>query len=147
MEKCEIMGKLSVCGLDCSRCADYEKGEIKDLSAKLFDLLKGYERVAKMKAENDSVFTGYPEFVDILSHFAQGTCGGCRSAKVKCPLECRAKTCGQEGKIDFCFECEQFPCQEQFAGKLRERWIQRNIRMKEIGVENYYHEQSKLPRY
>jgi len=24
MEKSEVIGKLSVCGLDCSRCADYE---------------------------------------------------------------------------------------------------------------------------
>jgi len=27
MEKSEVIGRLSVCGLDCSRCADYEKGE------------------------------------------------------------------------------------------------------------------------
>lgn len=147
MEKREVIGKLSVCGLDCSRCADYENGEIKTLSSKLSELLSGYERLAKMKAENNPVFNGYPEFDGILSHLAKGSCGGCRSENVKCPLECRAKTCGKEGKIDFCFECEEFPCAEQFEGKLRERWIERNMRMKEVGVENYYIEQGKLPRY
>lgn len=50
MEKGEVIGKLSVCGLDCSRCADYENGEIRSLSSKLSELLNGYERVAKMKS-------------------------------------------------------------------------------------------------
>ncbi len=147
MEKSEVLSKLSVCGLDCSRCADYENGEIRSLSSKLSGLLNRYERLAKTKAAKDPVFAGYPEFVRILGHFAEGTCGGCRSDNVKCPLDCYAKTCGKEHKINFCFECEEFPCDKQFKGKLRESWIKRNIRMKEIGVENYYIEQCKLPRY
>ncbi|MDA8220997.1 DUF3795 domain-containing protein [Desulfosporosinus sp.] len=147
MEKSKVIEKLSVCGLDCSRCADYENGEIRNLSSKLSELLNGYGRLAKMKAENAPVFQGYPEFVSILNHFAKGTCSGCRSDNVQCPLDCRAKTCRKKLNIDFCFECEEFPCAEQFEGKLRERWIERNNRMEEIGIENYYIEQSKLPRY
>ncbi|MDR3586430.1 MAG: DUF3795 domain-containing protein [Desulfosporosinus sp.] len=147
MEKSEDISNLSVCGLDCSRCVDYENGKIRSLSSKLSELLNGYKRLAQMKAKNDPIFNGYPEFVRILSHFAEGSCGGCRSNNVKCPLDCHAKICGRERNIDFCFECEEFPCDKQFEGKLRERWIQRNIRIKEIGVANYYIEQSKLPRY
>lgn len=147
MEKSEVISILSVCGLDCSRCADYENGEIRSLSTKLSDLLNGYERLAKMKGENDPAFKGYPEFINILSHFAKGTCSGCKSDNIQCPLNCHAKTCRKERNINFCFECAEFPCADQFVGKLRERWIQRNFRMKEIGVENYYIEQGKLPRY
>lgn len=143
----EAISKLSVCGLDCSRCADYENGEIKSLSSKLSELLNGYERLAKMKAINDPTFDGYSEFAQILGHFAQGSCRGCRSDNVKCPLNCHAVTCGRERNIEICFECNEFPCDNQFEGKLRERWIQRNNRMKEIGIENYYLEQIKLPRY
>lgn len=147
MEKSEIFGKLSVCGLDCSRCADYENSEVRSLSSKLLELLKGYKGLARMKAENGPTFKGYPEFEQILGHFAKGTCGGCRSDNVQCPLECHAKTCVKERNIGFCFECDEFPCDRQFKGKLRERWIYINNRMKEIGVENYYIEQSQLPRY
>lgn len=147
MEKSEVIQKLSVCGLDCSRCADYENGEIRNLSSKLSELLNGYERLAKMKAENAPIFNGYPEFIKILSHFAEGTCGGCRSDNVKCPLDCQAKICRAERSINFCFECDEFPCDKQFQGKLRERWIERNNRMKEIGVENFFIEQNKMPRY
>jgi len=147
MEKSEVIEKLSICGLDCSRCADYENGEIRSLSSKLLQLMNGYERLAKMKAENTPVFKAYPEFVSILDHFAKGTCCGCRSDNVQCPLDCHAKTCTKERKMDFCFECNEFPCDEQFQGKLRERWIERNIRMKEMGVVNFYNEQVKIPRY
>ena len=147
MKKREVIGKLSVCGLDCSRCADYENSEIRSLSSKLSELLKGYKGLARIKAENNPIFKGYPEFDQILSYFAKGTCSGCRSENVQCPLECHAKDCRQERNIDFCYECDEFPCERQFNGKLRERWIERNNRMKEIGVEKYYIEQSQLPRY
>jgi hypothetical protein len=147
MDKNEFVRELSFCGLDCSRCADYKNSEIRNLSLKLSELLNGYERLAKMKADNAPIFKGYPEFVSILSHFAKGTCSGCRSDNVQCPLECHAKTCCKEHNVNFCFECGEFPCDKQFQGKLRERWIYINKRMREIGVENYFIEQSKMPRY
>ncbi|HBV86255.1 MAG TPA: hypothetical protein DEF42_06275 [Desulfosporosinus sp.] len=147
MENYEVNKKLSMCGLDCSRCADYDNSEIMYLSKKLSELLKGYKGLARLKSENVPIFKGYSEFEQILNHFAKGTCSGCRSQNVKCPLECHAKDCQVERNINFCFECSGFPCDKQFEGKLRERWIYRNERMKEIGVENYYIEQSQLPRY
>ncbi|RYD05936.1 hypothetical protein N752_06740 [Desulforamulus aquiferis] len=30
---------------------------------------------------------------------------------------------------------------------LRQRWLEKNDRMREIGVTSYYEEQRKLPRY
>lgn len=147
MANSENSSKLSVCGLDCERCADYENGEIKLLSSRLAKLLNGYERLAKIKSSNNPIFEGYPQFMQILNQFSQGSCEGCKSDNVKCPIDCYAKTCYKDRQINFCFECEEFPCDRQFEGKLRERWLQRNNRMKEIGVENYYLEQVKLPRY
>ncbi|MBP2656059.1 MAG: hypothetical protein H6Q73_3628 [Firmicutes bacterium] len=143
----EVRTKLSVCGLDCTRCVDYENGEIKSLSARLADLLSGYERVAKLKSVNNPFFKEYPLFLEFLHHFTQGSCGGCRSDNLRCPIECNAKTCHRQHRVDFCFECKEYPCDTQFEGKTRERWLERNNRMKEIGVKNYYLEQSKLSRY
>lgn len=147
MKKGEAFSKLSVCGLDCSRCVDYENSEIKNLSSKLSELLNGYERIANLKSVNNPIFNEYPKFVKFLSRFTQGACGGCRSNNLKCPIDCHAKTCYRNNGIEFCFECGEYPCDKQFEGKTRERWIYRNNRMKEIGVENYYREQWKLPRY
>jgi len=147
MDYAQVIKKLSVCGLDCSRCADYEGGEIKALSAKLLDLLKGYERLAAIKSNFNPIFKEYGKFRELLEVFANSSCGGCRSEKVKCPVDCQAKTCHKEKKVDFCFQCHEFPCDKQFEGMSRERWMEKNKRMKEIGVINFYIEQSKLSRY
>ena len=58
MEYAQIVQKLAACGLDCSRCADYQNGEIKELSTKLLDLLEGYDRLVKIKSKLDPAFKG-----------------------------------------------------------------------------------------
>ena len=147
MDYTHIMRKLSICGLDCGRCADYEDGEIKALSAKLFNLLKGYERLAEIKSNLNHIFKDYNKFRKILEIFADSSCGGCRSENVKCPIDCYAQICQKVKKVDFCFQCPEFPCDKQFGGRMRERWIERNNRMKKMGVVEFYLDQSKLSRY
>lgn len=148
MDYTSVLKHLAPCGLDCARCADYEHGEIKSLSAKLSQALgNNYARVAQMKSDNKEAFKNYAHFEEILSAFLQASCSGCRGDNVLCPIECTAKTCARERNIDFCFQCADYPCEVQFSGRLRERWIKINNRMKEIGVVDYYFEQLKSPRY
>lgn len=144
----DVVKCLAPCGLDCARCADYENGEIKQLSSSLLELLGNYERLAKMKKESNPVFDNYAQFADILNSLSQASCSGCRGDNVKCPLStCSAKACQKEKNIDFCFQCDEYTCEKQFFGRLRDRWIYINDRMKEIGVVEYYLEQLKEPRY
>ncbi|TEB12201.1 DUF3795 domain-containing protein [Pelotomaculum propionicicum] len=89
----------------------------------------------------------YSQFEEILKNFSRASCGGCRSENVQCPIICEAKTCYREKGIDFCFQCGEYPCEKQFSGRLRERWKEKNDRMKEIGVVEFYYEQKNLPRY
>jgi len=50
--------------------------------------------------------------------------------------------------VDFCFQCDEFPCEKtNFDPDLKRRWFQMNTRMKEIGVEAYFEETKDLPRY
>ena len=148
MDYADVLRHLSPCGLDCARCADYEHGEIRQVSSKLAQLLGNYRPVAKIKTEKNPVFDGYSQFQDILTSFCNGSCSGCRGENVQCPLTtCSAHTCHKDKGIDFCFQCNEYPCEKQFAGRLKERWRQIQDRMKEIGVVAYYHEQVKLPRY
>jgi len=143
-----VLKRLSACGLDCGRCADYENGEIKQLSSRLAYLLGNYKPVAKMKMGNNPIFNGYDQFTEILTIFSKGSCSGCRGENVQCPLmTCSAKICHKEKHVDYCFQCNEYPCEKQFTGRLRERWRYINDRMKEIGVVKYYYEQAKLPRY
>lgn len=144
----DILPHVAPCGLDCMRCADYEHGEIKQLSSRLIQLLGNYSPVARMKTEGKPAFKGYAQFEEILTSFANASCSGCRGENVLCPIAtCSAKTCYREKGVDFCFQCDEYPCEKQFSGRLRERWRYINDRMKEIGATEYYFEQLKVPRY
>jgi hypothetical protein len=147
MEYQDVVGRLAPCGLDCHRCADYEGGEIKALSARLLELLGNYQRLAKMKAARQPEFEHYEHFAPVLKLFAAAGCTGCRGEHDACPLDCTAKTCYKKQGVDFCFQCREYPCEKQFEGRLRNRGRTINDRMKEIGPVAYYAEQSKLPRY
>lgn len=140
---------ISPCGMDCSRCADYENGEIKRLSLRLLELLGNYKPLAKMKANAKPFFNNYPEFHEILNAFAKASCSGCRGENVTCPIDCLAKECvkDKEKGIDFCNQCSDYPCEKQFKGRLGERFKELNDRIKEIGLVEFYEEQAKLPRY
>jgi len=132
MEYKDVLKYLAPCGLDCFRCADFENGEIKQISSKLNQLLGNYKRLAKMKAQKEPLFEGYSQFEKILTLFTNSSCSGCRGENVKCPIDtCSAKTCHKENNIDFCFQCKEYPCVKQFTGRLRERWRYINDRMKE----------------
>jgi hypothetical protein len=147
MEYEEVLTHLAPCGLDCGRCADYTHGEIRALCEKLSHLLNNYGRVAKLKADMAPEFGQYSHFEDILTAFSRGPCGGCRSDNVQCPISCKARTCHKEKGVDFCFQCSEYPCENPTFGPLVTRWKQRNDRMKDIGVVEFYHEQKTLPRY
>ncbi len=147
MDYKEAKSRLGACGLDCSRCSDYDMGEIRELSARLVELLGNYRRLALMKERAIPAFAHYDEFHAVLKELSQGACSGCRGDHVLCPTVCSARFCHKENKVDFCFQCSLYPCDRQFSGKLRERWLFINDRMKEIGPAAYCEEQAKKPRY
>jgi hypothetical protein len=61
---------------------------------------------------------------------------------------CGVVDCYKDKGVDFCFQCDDFPCDKtNFDPHLEKRWRQMNTRMKEIGVEAYYEETKDLCRY
>ena len=143
----EVVQKLAACGLDCNRCADYQDGETRALSTRLLSLLRSYNRVAEFKSIMNPAFKEYGKLKELLEVFAHVSYGGCKSKNIKCPIDCHAKNCHKEKELDFYFQCDELPCEKQLESQLEERWIAKNQRMKEIGVVNFYIEQSKLPKY
>ncbi len=142
----DIVNKLTPCGLDCERCASYTGGEIQQLSRRLIESLGNFARVAKLSAAVKPEFEHYEDFVSILNHFASGSCPGCRSAEVNCPIKCPFEACRSKG-IDFCFQCEEYPCGSLSSSKFGEFFQQRNERMRELGIEKYYEDRLNKPRY
>lgn len=146
----EILDLLGSCGLNCSRCFAYTDGEIKKLCAGLKENLGNFDIYAARFEDllDEPVFKKYPDFKVMLNFFANVQCKGCRNDECKLFTACNVKQCSKDHSIDFCFECNEFPCKKHgFDEHLEKRWISINNRMKEIGVDAYYLEIKDIPRY
>ena len=127
----------------------YKNGKIQRTSTHLKELLGNFDQYAERYSKSFPVFENYPAFKQMLQFFTEANCEGCRGGHNKYPT-CGVATCEkiESGQVDYCFECEDFPCDRPgFHPDLDRRWRERNNRMKEVGVEAYYEESKKEPRY
>ncbi len=147
MNYVDLLNILAPCGLNCKKCLAYNDGEIKKCSSELKEHLGNFESFAKRFESFNPVYENYPAFKEMLDVFSQGGCDGCR--KGGCINKaCNVTSCFKEKNVDFCFECNKFPCDNSgFDDNLKQRWVKSNQRMKEVGVSQYYEEIKDLPRY
>ena len=111
MEYSDILRELAPCGLNCRKCMAYREGDIRKTSEELQRRLGSFDRYAERFTGFLPVFANYPAFKELLAHFAQADCEGCRSGQCKFP-NCGVMTCHTEKGVDFCFQCDDFPCQQ-----------------------------------
>lgn len=143
----DILKMLAPCGLNCKKCMAFVNGDIKFHSSSLKKLLGSFDNYAKRFTKFWPVFENYPQFKELLNYFTEGSCAGCRKGDCKYP-NCGIAKCYKDKKVDFCFQCKEFPCEKSnFDDDLKARWIKMNKRMKEIGVKEYYEETKDNPRY
>jgi hypothetical protein len=147
MEYNKVLEVLAPCGLSCQKCMAYASGDIQYHSEKLKELLGSFENYAKRFSKMWPIFGNYPQFKELLGHFVQANCTGCRDGGCKYP-NCGVAGCYKAKNVDFCFQCKEFPCDKtNFDENLKTRWIRMNNRIKQIGVEEYYDETKDMPRY
>ena len=147
MEYNEILSFLAPCGLSCRKCFAYTKGDIAFHSKKLQDLLGNFDVYAERFSAFLPAFKDYPPFKKMLTYLAAPDCIGCRQGTCKY-ANCGVVDCYKEKGVDFCFQCDEFPCDKtNFVPHLEKRWLQYNTRMKDIGVEAFYEETKDLCRY
>ncbi len=143
----EIVKVLAPCGLNCRKCMAFIDGDIRKHAEELKRLLGAFDNYARRFSSFDPVFENYPPFRELLDYFVDGDCKGCRSGDCVYP-NCGVMPCHRQKRVDFCFQCDEFPCEKtNFDPNLKERWIRTNTLMKEKGVEAYFEETKDLPRY
>lgn len=145
-----IKKRLAPCGLHCGKCFAFTEGDIRYHSRQLKDSLGNFDVYAERFTEllDEPVFFKYPAFKEFLTHLSAANCKGCREEQCKLFKSCRVRACSEEKNVDFCFQCNEFPCgQTGFDGHLYQRHVTINERMREIGVERYYEEVKDLSRY
>lgn len=143
----DILHEIAPCGLYCSKCFANSEGEIRSTSIILQSLLGSFDIYAERFSSFLPVFKNYSHFKTLLTYLTEENCLGCRKGSCLYP-DCGVRDCYKAKNIDYCFQCDEFPCQKtNFDTHLEQRWKQINIRMKEIGIEAYYQETKDLPRY
>lgn len=145
-----IKKRLAPCGLHCGKCFAFTDGDISNYSKQLGESLGNFDVYAARFVEllDEPTFLKYPDFKDFLTHLSSGSCNGCRAEQCKLFKSCNVRACSEVKNVDFCFQCDEFPCNKTgFDEHLYKRHVHINERMKEIGVEMYYEEVKSLSRY
>ena len=145
----EAMERIAPCGLHCGKCFAFKKGDIHEEAGKLKENLGNFAPYAeRFSIALDPVFNDYPAFSRLLDYIASASCGGCRKEKCKFYKNCKVRSCTEAKGIDFCWQCESFPCHETGLDEnLYKRSVAINKKIKEIGLEAYYKEIKDTPRY
>ena len=148
MEYEGILRVMAPCGLNCGACVAFRDGEIRKLSERLGALLgPNFGAYAARFAENNPMDGDYPAFRRFLDGLAQAACDGCRHGSCRFS-SCGVQRCVREKHVDFCFRCDEFPCDHTgLPPALEARWRANNEAMRESGVAEYYEELKKRPRY
>lgn len=142
--------KFAPCGLLCEKCFAFEDGPIQHHAQQLVNHLGNFDNYAKRFETllSEPKFGKYPEFKDLLHLLSTKNCKGCRKQECHLFTACRVKQCYTQKGIDYCYQCNNFPCSNTgFDENLHNRWLSINKRIREIGLESYYNEVKDKPRY
>ena len=84
--------------------------------------------------------------------YSEADCQGCRSKKHnRCSIEgCFLLECTKSHNVDFCGECEDFPCQKVhklFEETVYNQWLEGNQQIRDYGIEYFWKKNSENPHY
>lgn len=146
----KILASLAPCGLCCETCFAHVNGDIRMYSRKLKEKLGNFHINAQRFETllDDPIFKKYAEFKEMLDYFASENCKGCRNEQCKLFKDCGVRECHQEKQIDFCYQCERFPCDKtNFDPGLYNGWIFINEKIRKTGIETFHQKSRTRPRY
>lgn len=150
MEKDEILKNVAPCSLMCYTCSAYNNGVICEASNNLLKYLNGIKEF--YKSHMLDAVESYANFESVLNMFCAGPCSGCRSTEHNvCSIKgCFLLVCTKEHGVDFCGECNEFPCERTrtlFEDEVYEQWLNGNQQIKENGINYFWENNSAKPHY
>ncbi len=137
-------GYISCCGkYYCALCA-YFKGSITEAARNLLGYAKRYGSL-RLIADGSGA-CDFNEFMKGLEWLASHDvpCKGCRfGGGWSWWPDCPTRDCILEKRIDFCYQCTEFPCrklQEEPLLDRKKKTIEVNYRIRKIGLEKHLQE-------
>jgi len=82
-------------------------------------------------------------------------CDGCRAVKGNCPViggACETYGCASENKVEFCFDCDKFPCERLDPAANRAGILPHNLKVfslctiKRIGLDTFVDKSPEIKR-
>ena len=146
----EILKTISPCGISCEKCFANRNGKIKEHSEALKHYLGNFDVYAGRFVDllEEPKFKNYFEFKELLDLLSLGSCNGCRVEQCQLYSDCKVRDCYKEKGVDFCFQCNEFPCNHSgFDEHLEKRWIDIGLKLQKEGVEKYYQDTEGESRY
>lgn len=128
---------VGYCGVYCGACAWY-KGKWREYAEGLLRLMDAYP---VMRWEDEIPFD-YEEFEKGLNWLINDrrVCQGCRSGDNL--LTCEIQDCVKNKGVDFCYQCEDFPCDKLFEiQRDHPDNIENIMRIQMIGIEEWIQEE------
>lgn len=150
MNNTHLKNRLGYCGLHCGKCFAFQDGDIARLSRLLQTALGNFDVYASRFRTllDEPVFSQYPAFKAFLNYLTQGSCKGCRNEKCKLFTGCRVRPCCEQKGVDFCADCERFPCADTgFDRHLQARYEEITRQIRRDGAPAYYEKIKDKPRY
>jgi hypothetical protein len=150
MTERSIQESVAPCGLNCAKCFAHVDGKIRKHSRKLKELLGNFHNYAQRfeRLLDQPVLAKYADFKELLDYFASENCRGCRKEQCKLFKDCGVRPCHQEKQVDYCYQCDEFPCDRtNFDESLYNAWIKINEIIRTSGLEKYYRLTMDRPRY
>ena len=150
MERDEILRRVAPCSLMCHTCSGYNNGVICESSKTLLKYLEGIKEFYE-KHIPDAV-ESYNNFEGVLGMFGNAPCSGCRSTEHNgCSIKgCFLLECTKEHGVDFCGECNEFPCgktKELFEKVVYEQWLDGSRQIHDNGIESFWESNCGNPHY
>lgn len=124
---------LSVCGLNCSECDMYKAGHGDEKCRQ--EIADWFKKKRNMTLKPEQI-----------------RCEGCRGpVEDNWSSDCKMMKCAKEKNLDFCFQCEDFPCAtvSDFASDgaaHHKRTVENMKRVKTVGLNAWIAEHIKKGR-
>lgn len=153
--KSEILNAIAPCSMFCSTCTGCQYGQISYHAKELLKLLEGHEEFLdkNLKEGYRHKLEDFRIFSKKLKKYANPKCSGCRNGRVNgCSIKnCIIPACTKEHQVNFCGECQEFPCDKVNTSIYKkttiEKWLKGNKKIQEDGIEEYYQNNKDTPHY
>ncbi len=159
MEKEKLLDYIAPCSLLCYTCMAFKDGAIPTCARKLHTYSDGYCELRSAhlpESERETWHREFQTFHDTLGYLGMASCPGCRndpSAENGCFEGCVIPVCVKERGLNFCAECEEFPCRmareflDRQDDKVGVAWETGSRRIREVGAEAYFEEKKDTSQY